>query len=160
MDHPRALFKKEFCQAPPVAFGHGVLVKCTRYSSRASPPKYAIPNPDLAPFGISAMKYLEDQGQQVGRDIELVYVENVAQVNAVLTSGAVDGGFTSMTYAIHRSDSMLHCIDLSGEIEEPIEMGMITLEVNSAFPQFQAFMLSPVAQGILSRNGIIPSPGN
>ncbi|MEO0895775.1 MAG: molybdate ABC transporter substrate-binding protein [Bacteroidota bacterium] len=62
--------------------------------------KIAIPNPELAPYGMAAKSYLEQNGLLHKVKDKLVFGESVSQTNQYILTGNVDMGFTATSYQL------------------------------------------------------------
>lgn len=114
---PSRLFKEGHCWCRPKIFGETGLALVSRLPNwpddwnpdsteiffRSNVKTIALANPKLAPFGVTAEKFLKYIGAENYKDIQpkLVYVENVAQVASLLETGAVDVGFISRGQALN-----------------------------------------------------------
>ena len=80
------LWSKTQLQQSPAAFLAGKEVKTL-----------GIANPDLAPFGAAAVKWLKTEQLYQKLNSKLVYGENIGNVNQFIASGSVDAALTSLS---------------------------------------------------------------
>lgn len=114
----------------------------------------ALPNPQLAPYGVAAQQSLEHAGIWKMVQPKVVYGENVRQALQLLESGNAD--------AVLTSDSLLQgkpAQVLPASWHAPIvqKAGIVAATPNrAAAQQFLEFLLSPAAQGIFVKFGFGP----
>lgn len=63
--------------------------------------RFAIPNPEHAPFGASAADWLNDHGIDYQRDARFVVAQSVESAMALLSRGAVDAAFGAESLTPH-----------------------------------------------------------
>ncbi|VVS96822.1 Molybdenum ABC transporter periplasmic molybdate-binding protein [Roseovarius sp. EC-HK134] len=123
--------------------------------------RFAIANPDHAPYGRRAKEALEHAG--LWEDIQpfLVLGENVSQAAQFALSGNADGGIIAYALALAPELRDLGTSDLIPEdFHEPLRQRMALL--NGAGPvaeAFYAYMKEPAAREIMERYGFVLPDG-
>ena len=119
--------------------------------------RFAIANPDHAPYGLRALEALQHAG--LWEDIQpfLVLGENVSQAAQFALSGNAEGGIIALSLALAPQLRDLGTSDLIPEdFHEPLLQRMVVL--NSAGPvaeAFYAYIQSPPAREIMERYGFV-----
>lgn len=169
--YPEALQRAGMAATPPVVYAQGVLVL---WSSRAldlsawqttlsgnGVKRIAIANPVNAPYGRAADQALTYYGLRSGVESKLVFADSIAQTNQYIHSGAVDVGFTAKSVV---SSLAMRGVGIWTEIPaqsyQPILQAMVITKHGmqthpEASQQFQEFMLSSTARGILAEHGYL-----
>lgn len=117
--------------------------------------KFAIANPELAPFGRAATAALERAGLRDRIAPLLVRAENVGQAAQYVASGAADAGLValSLTRAPPLSDA-LQVFIVPGDWHPPIDQAMVALRTASPVTRaFLALFTSAAGRAILERHG-------
>jgi molybdate transport system substrate-binding protein len=123
--------------------------------------RFAIANPDHAPYGRRAMEALQHAG--LWEDIQpfLVLGENVSQAAQFALSGNAEGGIIALSLALAPQIRDLGTSDLIPEdFHEPLHQRMALL--NGAGPvaeAFYAYMKEPAAREIMERYGFVLPDG-
>lgn len=175
LKYPTALFKDGFATAAPATYAYGKLVLWTidpklkpSFQNLTEPSirHIAIANPKIAPYGAAAIASLKHQGLYPVIQDKLVFGESIAHVNTFITSRAADIGITAES--VVRSTTFGHKgrWQLVSPASYPsLAQGVILLQNragltqasliqrNSQAQQFQAFLLSPSGQRILTDFG-------
>lgn len=118
----------------------------------------AIPNPKLAPYGEEAVKVLNDWDSTELASMEIVYAQNIQQVNQMVKSGAADMGFTSMSSSTHFASGLLYpaFANRDGRENSILLQGYILLDsTDFVSKKFADFLLTEDAQTIFENNGYL-----
>lgn len=117
--------------------------------------KFAIANPDHAPYGARAKEALQHAGLWERIHSKLVLGENISQTAQFATSGSTQGGIIALSLA--RSPSIAALGDFAlipADWHQPLKQRMVLMK--EAPPQaraFYAFIATPAAQEIMVRFG-------
>ncbi len=117
----------------------------------------ALPNPQLAPYGLAARQALEHAGIWKAVQPKVVYGENVRQALQLFESGNADAVLTSHSLLQGKPAQII-----PAAWHDPIvqKAGIIAGTRNrEAAQQFLDFLLSPAAQPILAKFGFGPAKG-
>jgi molybdate transport system substrate-binding protein len=119
--------------------------------------KFAVANPEHAPYGRRAEEALRHEGLWDQIEGKLVLGENVAQAAQFATSGAAEGGIIAYSLALSPEVSKLGRFALIPEKwHEPLRQRMILLKgAGPAAQRFYDYVQSAPARGILRRYGFI-----
>lgn len=117
--------------------------------------KFAIANPELAPYGRAAREALEKLGMWELVKPKLVLGENIAQATQFMTTGAAQAGITSVSLASAPELSRLgRYITLPGTLHAPIRQRMVLLkDAPDTAQRLYAYLQSPAAQAVFRRYG-------
>ncbi|MFN3822843.1 MAG: molybdate ABC transporter substrate-binding protein [Pseudorhodobacter sp.] len=119
--------------------------------------RFAIANPDHAPYGKRAKEALQHAG--LWDDIQpfLVLGENVSQAAQFALSGNAEGGIIALSLALAPQLRELGTADLVPEdFHEPLRQRMVMLNNAGEVAQaFYAYMNAPAAREIMRRYGFI-----
>ncbi len=74
----------------------GQILPDLKLLSSSSVQRIAIPNPDVAPFGLAARELLQQQGLWDALKTKLVYTQNAMQASMMVDQGLVDAGFVPL----------------------------------------------------------------
>ena len=123
--------------------------------------RFAIANPEHAPYGHAAREALQAAGLWEQLRPRIVLGENVAQAAQFATSGSADGGI--FAYSIARAgvvgDTGGYAL-LPETLHAPIRQRMVLLKrAKARAAAFYAFMQGPVAGEILGQHGFAPPVG-
>jgi len=111
----------------------------------------ALPNPQLAPYGVAAQQALEHEGLWKAVQPKVVYGENVRQTLELFESGNADAVLTSNSLLQGKPAAVL-----PSDWHAPIvqKAGIVTGTTKAeAAEKFLHFLLSPDAQAILAKFG-------
>lgn len=124
--------------------------------------RFAIANPDHAPYGHAAREALASAGLWEQMRPRIVLGENVAQAAQFATSGSADGGIFAHSIAKAGVVGGTGGYALLPEtLHAPIRQRMVLLKRATAkAAAFYAFMKGPVAGEILAQHGFAPPVGN
>lgn len=119
--------------------------------------KFAIANPEHAPYGRRAEEALRHAGLWEAIKDRLVFGENVAQAAQFATSGAAQGGIIAYSLARSPNVSQLGTYALIPDAwHEPIRQRMVLLKGAGETAQaFYAFMGTESARAIMRRWGFL-----
>ena len=123
--------------------------------------KFAIANPDHAPYGILARQALQHQGLWEGILPKLVYGENIAQAAQFATSGSTDGGIIAHSLALAPQVARLGNFALIPEAwHKPLAQRMVLIKnAPPAARDFYNYLFTPEAQAIMVKYGFeMPKP--
>ena len=117
--------------------------------------KFAIANPDHAPYGRRAEEALRHAGMWEAIKDRLVYGENVAQAAQFATSGAAQGGIVAYSLALSPDVAKRGSYALiPEEWHQPLNQRMVLLKGAGATAQFfYDFVRGPSARAIMRRYG-------
>ncbi|MGF1657909.1 MAG: molybdate ABC transporter substrate-binding protein [Rubrimonas sp.] len=123
--------------------------------------RFAIANPDHAPYGMRAREALQHAG--LWEDIQpfLVLGENVSQAAQFALSGNAEGGIIALSLALAPEVAARGSYDLIPEdYHEPLRQRMALLTGAGPFAEaFYAYMQSPPAREIMERYGFVLPEG-
>jgi molybdate transport system substrate-binding protein len=119
--------------------------------------KFAIANPEHAPYGRRAEEALRHAGLWDEIQGRLVFGENVSQAAQFATSGSAQGGIIAYSLALSPEVSKLATYALiPDEWHEPLRQRMVLLKgAGETARDFYDFVQSPVARDILKRFGFV-----
>jgi molybdate transport system substrate-binding protein len=119
--------------------------------------KFAIANPEHAPYGRRAEEALRHIGVWDAINDKLVFGENVAQAAQFATSGAAQGGIIAYSLALSPNVSKLGSYALiPEEWHQPLNQRMVLLKgAGETARSFYAFMRGPSARAIMRRYGFV-----
>ncbi len=121
---------------------------------RADFSRFAIANPELAPYGRAARQALQSAGLWALDSSKFVIGENVAQTYQFVKSGAVDIGIIALSHFLVTGDGDCHLVPETWY--QPIQQHMILLDKNNnRAREIHDFMFSKTAQTILQQHGYI-----
>lgn len=117
--------------------------------------KFAIANPDHAPYGARAKEALQHAGLWDAIQPKLVFGENISQTAQFATSGSTQGGIIALSLALAPAVARTGSFQLIPDAwHEPLKQRMVL--VKGAPPQAKAFyeyISTPAAQAIMVRYG-------
>jgi molybdate transport system substrate-binding protein len=119
--------------------------------------KFAIANPEHAPYGRRAEEALRHAGLWDALKDKLVLGENVSQAAQFATSGGAQGGIIAYSLALSPSVATLGTVALIPEDwHEPLRQRMTLLNgAGDTARQFYAFVQEPTARAIMRRYGFV-----
>ena len=119
--------------------------------------KFAIANPEHAPYGRAAQQALTRAGLWEQLQDKLVVGENIAQAAQFATSGSAQGGIIALSLALAPSVSKLgEYALLPAESHDPLRQRMVLLKkAGEVAQQFYAFVQQPDARAIFRRYGFV-----
>lgn len=119
--------------------------------------KFAIANPEHAPYGRRAEEALRHAGLWEAIEDRLVLGENVSQAAQFATSGSTQGGIIAYSLALSSQVSALGPFALiPAEWHDPLRQRMVLLkDAGGSAERFYAFMQRPEARSIMRRYGFV-----
>lgn len=119
--------------------------------------KFAIANPEHAPYGKRAEEALRHAGLWDAIKGKLVLGENVAQAAQFATSDSAQGGIIAYALALSPKVSALgRYVQISDGWHRPLRQRMaLTRKAGPAAVAFYAFMQEPVARAIMRKYGFV-----
>ncbi|MBV1863110.1 MAG: molybdate ABC transporter substrate-binding protein [Rhodobacteraceae bacterium] len=117
--------------------------------------RFALANPDHAPYGLRAMQALQHQGLWQALQPYLVLGENVSQAAQFALSGSTQGGIIAYSLALSdRISSLGNFALIPAEFHTPLNQRMVLLrEAGLVAEAFYAYMNGPAARKILGQYG-------
>jgi len=117
--------------------------------------KFAIANPEHAPYGTRAMEALQHAGLWSAIQPQLVLGENISQATQFATSGSTQGGIVAYSLALAPAVAALGSFALIPEAwHQPLNQRMVLLRGADATARaFYAHLQTPAAQAVLRRYG-------
>ncbi len=117
--------------------------------------KFAIANPELAPYGKAAVRALQKQAIWAPLQPKLVIGENIAQTTQYISSGAASAGITALALVLSPAvaDKVRYVV-VASDLHAPIRQRMVLLKTaRPAARAFYEFLQSPAAKQVLQRYG-------
>ncbi|WP_341908825.1 molybdate ABC transporter substrate-binding protein [Polaromonas sp. YR568] len=117
--------------------------------------KFAIANPELAPYGRAARQALEKQGIWPALQPKLVIGENIAQTTQYVSTGSAQAGITALSLVLAPAVAgQLRHVVISDDLHAPIRQRMVLMKTASPGARaFYDFLQSPAARAVLLRHG-------
>ena len=117
--------------------------------------KFAIANPEHAPYGRAAQQALQTLGLWESVKPKLVLGENIAQATQFVTTGAAQVGITALPLArAPEVAAVSRHIALSAHLHAPLVQRMVLLKhANPAAAQWMAYLQSAAAKQVLQGFG-------
>jgi len=117
--------------------------------------KFAIANPEHAPYGARAREALEHAGLWKSMQGRLVMGENISQAAAFATSGSAQGGIIALSLALAPQVARLGSFELIPENWHlPLRQRMVLVkDAPPAARAFHDYLGTPAAQKIMVRYG-------
>ncbi len=117
--------------------------------------RFAIANPDHAPYGMRAREALQHAGLWDAIRPRLVYGENVSQAAQFALSGSAQGGIIALSLALAPQVARLGGFALIPEgWHQPLRQRMVlTKDAPPALHVFYAYLATPPAQAVMTRYG-------
>lgn len=118
--------------------------------------KFAIANPEHAPYGRAAKEALQNLGLWEQLQPKLVLGDNISQATQFVTSGAAQAGITALSLALAPEVATLSDAYwlLPASLHTPLKQRMVVLK--SAHPTAKAlfdFFQTPAAKAVLAKYG-------
>jgi molybdate transport system substrate-binding protein len=119
--------------------------------------KFAIANPEHAPYGRAAREALRRAGLWESLQPKLVLGENISQATQFVTSGACQAGISALSLARSPKVAALGSFDLiPADWHQPLRQRMALLKgAGPVAEAFYAHVQSPPARAILVRYGFV-----
>ena len=117
--------------------------------------KFAIANPELAPYGRAAVQALQKLELWSAIEPKLVLGENIAQATQFVATGAAQAGITALSLVlVPGMDAQVRYLLISAELHAPLRQRMVLLKnAGPAARAFYRFLRSPAAKAVLARHG-------
>ncbi|MBM7071738.1 molybdate ABC transporter substrate-binding protein [Shewanella sp. 202IG2-18] len=117
--------------------------------------RFAIANPEHAPYGLAAKQALEHQGLWKRLHKELIMGENVGQAAQFALSNATQGAIIALSLAkAPNYSSKVDYVALAPELHQPLHQAMVlTNKADSVAKKFFLFLQSQTAQDTLRKYG-------
>lgn len=119
--------------------------------------KFAIANPDHAPYGARAREALQHAGLWGQLQPRLVLGENISQAAQFASSGATQGGIIAQSLALAPSVGRLGTFALIPDAwHQPLRQRMVLMKnAEPAAQAFYDFIGTPAAQAVMHRYGFV-----
>lgn len=119
--------------------------------------KFAIANPEHAPYGARAKEALQSAGVWAAIESKLVLGENISQAAQFATSGSTQGGIIALSLAKAPSIAKLGEFALIPEsMHKPLRQRMVLMkDAPPALRAFYDYLGTPAAQTIMVRYGFV-----
>lgn len=118
--------------------------------------KFAIANPEHAPYGMRAEEALKSAGVWEAIQPKLVLGENVAQAAQFALSGGAEGGIIALSLALAPTLAAQGTHVLIPEaMHSPLRQRMVLLKDTPAAARFYAYMNSDSARAVMRRYGFL-----
>ncbi len=168
MKYPTYLYSKKLCSSKPEIYAYGGLVlwslnkKITLKLENLKDKKVkkiAIPNPKNAPYGIEALRVLENRNLKDTIYKKIVWGESISQTNQYIYSRSADIGITAKSVVLSpKMKDVGRWIELDKNDYLPIKQGIVILkngfEKNKKLSlDFYKFIFSKTSQDILKKYG-------
>ncbi len=119
--------------------------------------RFAIANPELAPYGRAAVQTLQKTGLWPQLQAKLAIGENIAQTTQYVSSGAAEAGLTALPLALapEVAARTRHAV-VDAALHAPLRQRML-LHKNAApvARAFYEFLLSPAVRAVWQRHGYV-----
>ena len=117
--------------------------------------KFAIANPELAPYGKAAVQALQKQAIWPALQGRLVLGDNSAQTTQFVSTGAAEAGITALSLALAPEvAARTRYVLISDALHAPIRQRMVLMKNAGAGARaFHDFLQSPAAIAVLLRYG-------
>lgn len=119
--------------------------------------KFAIANPEHAPYGVAAQQALESQGLWDAARPKLVLGENVSQAAQFATAGSAQGGIFAYSLALSPEVGKLGTYALiPSSWHKPLRQRMVLMKnAGGTAKAFYEYMQSPPARTVLRKFGFV-----
>lgn len=119
--------------------------------------RFAIANPEHAPYGRAAQEALTASGLWDGVRPRLVFGENVSQAAQFAASGSTQGGIFALSLAMAPQMAQRGTYALvPAELHQPLRQRMVMMKsADSDARAFYDYMQSPSARSVLERYGFL-----
>ncbi len=118
--------------------------------------KFAIANPELAPYGRAAREALQELGLWEQAQAKLVLGENIAQATQFVATGAAQAGITSLSLAsAPELAAQGRYLALPAALHAPIRQRMVLLkDASPEAARLYDFLQTPAARALFQRYGL------
>jgi molybdate transport system substrate-binding protein len=122
--------------------------------------KWAIANPELAPYGLAAQEALHHAGVWALVQPQLVKGENIAQTTQFVLTGAAAAGITALSLVmVPQVAQRTRFKVIPAGFHAPLHQKLVLLQgANPETLQFRDFLLSPAARAVFQRHGYDTPP--
>ena len=119
--------------------------------------RFAIANPELAPYGQAALQALQHLGLWPAPPGKIVLGESIAQTTQFISTGAAQAGMTALSLALApQLAGRVRYVLVPETLHAPLHQRMVLLKTASpAARAFYAFLQSPQARAVLQRYGYV-----
>lgn len=119
--------------------------------------KFAIANPELAPYGKAAVQALQKLELWPALQSKIVLGENIAQTTQYVSTGAAQAGITALSMALAPElAARVRYVLIPDELHAPLRQRMVLLKnAGPAARAFYDFLQSPAAKAVLVRYGYV-----
>jgi molybdate transport system substrate-binding protein len=118
--------------------------------------KFAIANPEHAPYGRAAKEALQNLGLWEQLQGKLVLGDNISQATQFVTSGAAQAGITALSLALAPEVAQLSggYWLIPADLHAPLKQRMVLLKTaQPAAKALFAYLQTPAAKGVLAKFG-------
>jgi molybdate transport system substrate-binding protein len=119
--------------------------------------RFAIANPEHAPYGRAAMQALQSVGLWTAIEPRLVLGENVSQTAQFAVSGSTEGGIFALSLALAPSFANTGTYVLIPDgLHQPLRQRMVlTKKARETVRQFYTWLQQPASRAIFKRYGFV-----
>ena len=119
--------------------------------------KFAIANPELAPYGKAAVQALQTLGIWPALQGKIVLGESIAQATQFISTGAAQAGITALSLAlVPEVARRTRYVLIPGDLHAPVRQRMVLLKsARPAARAFYDFLQSPAARAVMTRHGYV-----
>ena len=119
--------------------------------------KFAIANPELAPYGKAAVQALQTLGIWPALQGKIVLGESIAQATQFISTGAAQAGISALSLALAPEvASRTRYVLIPGDLHAPVRQRMVLLKsARPAARAFYDFLQSPAARAVMTRHGYV-----
>ena len=119
--------------------------------------KFAIANPELAPYGKAAVQVLQTLGIWPALQGKIVFGESIAQATQFISTGAAQAGISALSLALAPElASRTRYVLIPGDLHAPVRQRMVLLKsARPAARAFYDFLQSPAARAVMTRHGYL-----
>jgi molybdate transport system substrate-binding protein len=117
--------------------------------------KFAIANPELAPYGMRAKEVLQQAGLMPAIEPRLVMGDNIGQATQFVASGAAQAGLVSLSLALAPElQKATRYMLVPEHLHQPIVQGMVLIQAdNPAARAFTDYLKTAPARRVFSKYG-------
>jgi molybdate transport system substrate-binding protein len=117
--------------------------------------KFAIANPELAPYGRAAREVLQSAGLWEQAQAKLVLGESIAQATQFVATGAAQAGITALSTLLQSEAGRTgRFIALPDDVHAPLRQRMVlTKKAGPAATALYAYLQTEAAKAVLRRHG-------
>jgi molybdate transport system substrate-binding protein len=119
--------------------------------------KFAIANPELAPYGKAAVQALQKLGLWPALQSKVVLGESIAQTTQYVSTGAAQAGITALSMALAPELARrVRYVVIADDLHAPVRQRMVLLKsARPAARAFYEFLQSPAARAVMKRYGYV-----